>query len=187
MCVDPCTNGRQDGAETGVDCGGGCLACNNAPCNRPQDCESSFCSSCTDLNNCQVCSSACVNATCGTPPQVIYNTTCFAVLLLRNGAVVESQSSEGLCENMQRQVRPQPRDVTFLYVNNPTVYNPALVHATSPDFAPQNRRGRCVPAFARRVELLEEVERSATATWTTIQQPPPFLSMFCEAAALYTW
>jgi hypothetical protein len=44
---DPCENGRRDGAETGVDCGGGtCPACPpGMPCDAPRDCTNVRCTS----------------------------------------------------------------------------------------------------------------------------------------------
>ena len=60
VCVGPCNNGRQDGLETSIDCGGNCPGCDDAkPCKRPEDCESGACSFCTDLATCQTCSSDC--------------------------------------------------------------------------------------------------------------------------------
>ena len=136
-CILPCNNGRQDGLETGVDCGGGeCPRCDDGePCQRADDCEVGACSICTDLANCQPCSSGCNDGACGTPPILIYNSACFAVLVLRGGQVVESQSSEGLCESEQRRVRTRPGDQTFVYVKDPS-FNSASVWDMSPDHKP---------------------------------------------------
>jgi hypothetical protein len=45
FCQEPgCSNGVQDGAETGVDCGGGCAGCaTGQPCNSGEDCDSGVC------------------------------------------------------------------------------------------------------------------------------------------------
>jgi hypothetical protein len=47
-----CSNGKQDGGETGVDCGGTkCGACKGKPCAKGSDCASGFCTDgvcCTD-------------------------------------------------------------------------------------------------------------------------------------------
>ncbi|RJQ17577.1 hypothetical protein C4573_01205 [Candidatus Woesearchaeota archaeon] len=39
-----CNNGRKDGSETGIDCGGSCDSCpNNADCEQDADCDSGYC------------------------------------------------------------------------------------------------------------------------------------------------
>jgi Cys-rich repeat protein len=45
VCVEPiCSDGVQDGDETGIDCGGYCLPCPNADgCTLASDCESGDC------------------------------------------------------------------------------------------------------------------------------------------------
>ena len=45
-CVaSSCTNGQQDGTETGVDCGGTCSKkCDGEPCTKGEDCKSTTCS-----------------------------------------------------------------------------------------------------------------------------------------------
>jgi hypothetical protein len=45
-CAQPaCTDGEQNGAETGQDCGGGCGPCPaGSPCGRAEDCDSGLCS-----------------------------------------------------------------------------------------------------------------------------------------------
>jgi hypothetical protein len=185
----PCSNGKQDGLETDVDCGGGeCLGCDDdKACKRVEDCESGFCSFCTDLVTCELCSNNCSDATCGRPPILIDNTNCFAVLLLRNGQVVDSQSSDGLCENEDRPVRTRPGDQAFLYVKDPT-FNLATVYGTSGDDRTQNWSGRCVGAVRNRAELVAEAQR-LEPEWTPRMTAPgsPVLSMFCDTAALYKW
>jgi len=190
FCVGPCDNGRQDGQETGIDCGGsecrrGCD--DGEPCKGADDCEVGVCSICTDLANCQPCSSGCNDAACGPPPVLIYNTTCFAVLVLRGGQVVESQSSEGLCESDDRRVRTRPGDQTFLYVKDPS-FNTASVWDMSPDHQPTDWSGRCVGALRNRAELLEEIKRPEPV-WTPKMTLPanPVLSVSCDTAALYKW
>jgi hypothetical protein len=187
-CILPCENGKQDALETGVDCGGECGGCDDGePCKRSEDCEIGVCSVCTDLANCEPCSSNCNDAACGIPPTLIYNTTCFAVIVLRNGQLVESQSSEGLCESEERRVRTRPGDRTFLYVKNPTL-NTASVWDMGPGHQPTNWSSRCVGALPNRAELLAEVQQQEP-TWTPRMTAPqnPILSTFCETAALYRW
>jgi hypothetical protein len=41
-CVS-CSDGAQNGGETGVDCGGSCLKCDGDPCMAPTDCKSQMC------------------------------------------------------------------------------------------------------------------------------------------------
>jgi hypothetical protein len=190
LCMGgPCKNGKQDGVETDVDCGGGeCPPCDDGqPCKRVEDCESGFCSFCTDLANCELCSANCTDATCGSPPILIYNARCFGLIVLRNGQVVESQSTEGLCENEDRKVRTRLGDQTFLFVKDPTSHI-ASVYATSGDDRAQNWSGRCVGAFPNRAALVAEAQR-LEPVWTPRMTAAgwPVLSMFCDTAALYKW
>jgi hypothetical protein len=196
LCMGgPCNNGKQDGLETGIDCGGDeCRGCDDGqPCKRALDCESGSCSFCTDEANCELCSNNCNSAdggargaACGGPPILIYNVPCFALIVLRNGQVVESQSSEGLCETEDRKVYTRPGDQTFLYVKDPT-FNMASVHATS-DNRTQAWSGRCVGAFQKRADLVAEAKR-LEPEWTPRMTAPgsPILTMFCDTAALYKW
>jgi hypothetical protein len=41
--LEHCLDGKQDGDETGVDCGGSCGACDDAGCGMPSDCASGMC------------------------------------------------------------------------------------------------------------------------------------------------
>ena len=43
VAIPSCVNGKQDQGETGVDCGGGCGACDGDPCSKPSDCSSNVC------------------------------------------------------------------------------------------------------------------------------------------------
>jgi hypothetical protein len=107
--------------------------------------------------------------------------------VLRNGQVVESQSSEGLCETEDRKVYTRPGDQSFLYVKEPT-FNRASVYATSGGNRAQNWSGRCVGAFRNRAELVAEV-KNMEPKWTPSTTAPanPVLIMFCDTAALYKW
>jgi hypothetical protein len=194
-CIGPCNNGQLDGEETGVDCGGNdCLPCADGdPCLRAKDCASGLGSDCSDLATCRVCSDDCRDATCGIPPIIVSNPTCFGVLVLRNGQVVESQSTEGLCERGQRTVRPrpgqagEPGDVTYLYVQDPML-NLAVVSGTSPDYYAKDWSGRCVGVIRTRAELLQEIQRPANWTpKTTAPVNPATVSVLCDTAALYKW
>ncbi len=43
VAIPSCVNGKQDPGETGLDCGGGCGACDGDPCTKPLDCASNVC------------------------------------------------------------------------------------------------------------------------------------------------
>ena len=73
---DECSNGMQDGMETGVECGGGtCPGCaNGITCNAGTDCSSTFCADgvCCDAacdGECQACAMAGMEGTCTAHPQ----------------------------------------------------------------------------------------------------------------------
>jgi hypothetical protein len=58
LCIDgtcylaTCSDGEMNGAETDIDCGGGCIGCsNNLPCGEADDCFSRFC----DVDTCADC------------------------------------------------------------------------------------------------------------------------------------
>ncbi len=64
-CIS-CSDGKQNGDETGIDCGGACPNCNGATCGTPADCRSMVCADgvCCDKD----CSTSC-NA-CAVPGKV---------------------------------------------------------------------------------------------------------------------
>lgn len=77
-CVAPtCLDGMQNGAELGIDCGGGtCAGCaDGAPCNQPTDCASAACVS----NVCVACGGAgepcCAGNTCDALPSTCAQNT----------------------------------------------------------------------------------------------------------------
>jgi hypothetical protein len=131
-----------------------------------------------------------MQATCGIPPIIVRNPTCFGVVVLRNGQVVESQSTEGVCVKGEHRVRPrpgEPGDVTYLYVQEP-VLNMAVVSGTSPDYYARDWSGHCVGAIRTRAELLEEIQRPAV--WmprSNAPVNPALVSTPCDTAALYKW
>jgi hypothetical protein len=48
-----CSDGMQNGDETGVDCGGSCLLCDGAPCKDAAQCKSNKCAGPASKKTCQ--------------------------------------------------------------------------------------------------------------------------------------
>jgi hypothetical protein len=71
-----CTNGIQDGDETGIDCGGECAACDGASCNADDDCAGLSCRAgrCAPLecpgSDCVLCH------TCSAGTQCVFDSDC---------------------------------------------------------------------------------------------------------------
>jgi hypothetical protein len=171
----PCGNGRKDGTETDVDCGGSsCPKCEDGlRCKVGTDC---------DFGTCDT------NFLCGPHVWVFTQGACY-VLLVRNGVVVESESSPQSVDCDPDPPRPRVRSVTdkvLVYARNPP--NHAVDGNVDPP--PTYYFSRCAGALTTRQELLAELNNSAGRVMSPeIDFAFPYFTMSkaCPIAAVYTF
>jgi hypothetical protein len=170
----PCANGRKDGTETDVDCGGTtCPKCDDGlRCKVNTDCDYGTCG--TDL-------------ACGPHPWLFSQGACY-ILLVRNGTVVESESSpESVdCDTAPPQPRPRATDKILVYARNP----PNHVVDANVDPPPPYYFSRCAGTLTTRQQLLAELNNSTGRLMSPeIDFAFPFFTMSraCPTAAVYTF
>jgi hypothetical protein len=186
LCVAPCANGLTDGDETGIDCGGTtCPRCDEwQPCTRASDCAARVCTRCTG-GACTTCESSCTMATCGTPPMDV-DDAC-AVITLREGHVVEEQSSPSLCHATLPGLRPRVGDTIVVY-DQGAQRQAVTVSGSNAGVGPVLWYGRCVGVLQTREQLVAEAK--VTTGWVPGAEPvgnPALLGMSCADAALFKW
>jgi len=170
----PCANGKKDGTETDVDCGG------------------TACPKCDDGLRCKV-GTDCDDGTCGTdllcgPHRWIFTQGACYVLLVRNGVVVESESSPQSvdCDPAPPQPRVRATDKLLVYARNP----PNHAVDANVDPPPSYYLSRCAGALTTRQELLGELNNSTGWVMSAeIDFAFPYFSMSraCPTAAVYTF
>src|SRR5260221_3208578 len=163
-CGGPCHNGKKDGTETDVDCGGtDCPKCDDGKkCTQVSDCASGTCNSC--VGGCLPCMSggACE---CGSAPLSIGD-ACY-VLLVRAGSVCESASSQVLCAPAPPSFRPRPNDITLVYVKNPPGQSVSVLSNAMAELPTWS--ARCTAELQTRDDVLAQL----TATWGPSTTPDP--------------
>jgi len=192
ICITQCNNTMQDGDEVDVDCGGAkCPRCDDGKtCKADGDCVSGMCNVCTSPVECDFCNSNCQDATCGPPPHLVEGAC--AVILWRDGVVVESQSTPTLCDTNARRVQLRPAfDTAYAYLKHPP-NNELAVTATFADYRPRAWYARCVGDFGTRQELVAAIEAfQSLPDWVEGSTQPDAgtvqMSFSCATAALYKW
>ncbi len=169
--VDPCKNGKRDGTETDIDCGGNaCPKCDDGlRCKSDGDCEVAPCGT---------------FGLCGPPAWTLQN-ACY-ILLVRNGVVVESESSpESVdCDPNLPAPRRRATDRILVYARNPPGHSVDAIVEPPPAYW----YARCAGALTTRAQLLAELNNSmAWEMGPEVDFAFPYFTMSkaCPTAAVY--
>jgi hypothetical protein len=110
-----------------------------------------------------------------------------AVLTLREGIVVEDQSSRTLCHPVPPPLRPRATDTIVVY-DQSAQRQAVTVSASNPGVGPISWYGRCVGVLQTREQFVAEA--IVTTGWVRGAEPtgnPAGLVMNCPDAALFKW
>lgn len=110
-----------------------------------------------------------------------------AVLTLREGVVVEEQSSPALCDPTPPALRPRSGDTIVVY-DQSSQHQSVMVLGSNLGVEPVLWYGRCVGVLQTREQFVAEAK--VTADWVRGAEPaghPAGLGMNCADAAFFKW
>jgi hypothetical protein len=180
-CGGLCNDGKKDGTETDVDCGGpACPKCDDGRrCTQASDCAVGACNACSAA--CLPCASGDL-CQCGNAP-ISIGDACY-VLQVRSGRVIEYESSQDLCDPGPPPIRPRPNDVTLIYAQSPPSQSVSVLSNVLSELPTWSVR--CTNTLTSRDEILAQLG----ATFGPSTTPDPDMAFLgvstnCPVAAVY--